>query len=90
MAQTLVLLNVGGQLFTTTTATLTSPAATGSLFERLVSLYVQGGPAAAGAAASYSSSSVSMAPTLADPRHPGSLFIDRDGSIFFYILNYLR
>lgn len=87
MAQTLVLLNVGGQLFTTTTATLTSPAATGSLFERLVSLHVPGGPAAAGAAASHS---IHMAPTLSDPRHPGSLFIDRDGSIFFYILNYLR
>jgi hypothetical protein len=55
------------------------------MLERLIGLHMQEGqPSHVGAA------DVSMAPTLADPQHPGSLFIDRDGSNFSYILNYMR
>lgn len=85
MTPNVVQLNVGGQLFTTTTATLTSPLANGSMLGRMIELHMQEGqPSQAGAAG------VIMVPTLADPRHPGSLFIDKDGSSFSYILNYLR
>jgi hypothetical protein len=66
---------------------LTSPLASGSMLERLIGLHMQEGqPSHAGA----DGGDVNMAPTLADPRHPGSLFIDRDGCYFSYILNYLR
>lgn len=84
----MVYMNVGGQLFTTTAATLTSPLARGSMLERLVELHMQEGQA--GAAAAAAAGPVSMPPTLSDPRHPGSLFIDRDGHSFAYVLNYLR
>ena len=73
-----VVLNVGGQLFTTSSATLTSPVARGSMLEALVGLSLE--PAGAEA----------MQATCADPKHPGALFIDRDDSTFAYILNYLR
>lgn len=79
MAATVVLLNVGGKLFSTTSATLQSPLAEGSMLETLVGLHVKG-----------PDGDTTMQATCTDPRHPDALFIDRDGESFGYILNYLR
>lgn len=87
-----VLLSVGGQLFTTTQATLTSPLAHGSMLETLVQLHTQrldASPAGDSTAAD-APSGHGMQPTLLDARHPDALFIDRDGGNFGYILSYLR
>lgn len=75
---TTVLLSVGGKLFTTTDATLTSPFARGSMLETLAGLH-RGGQG-----------DTYMQATRYDPRHSGAMFIDRDGVNFSYILNYLR
>jgi hypothetical protein len=74
---TVVLLNVGGKLFSTTAATLTSPLASDSMLQKLYSLHVDGQEG-------------DMQASCTDPKHPGALFIDRDGECFSYILNYLR
>jgi hypothetical protein len=79
-----VLLSVGGQLFTTTRATLMSPLAHGSMLETLVELHTQR------QAAESARTTRSMQPTLLDSLHPEALFIDRDGSNFGYVLSYLR
>ena len=78
----LVLLNELGKQFTTTAATLTVPEANGSMLARLVELHLgqQMSQPSAGA----------MQPALTDNRLGDALFIDRDGSLFHYILNYLR
>jgi hypothetical protein len=81
-----VSLNVGGQHFTTTAATLTSPQAAGSMLARLVALHLEQ-DACNGA---LDESPARMAPSLSVPGMPGTLFIDRDGSMFAYILTYLR
>lgn len=74
---TVVLLNVGGKLFSTTAATLTSPLAHDSMLEKVFSLHVEGQDG-------------DMQATSTDPRHPDALFIDRNGEHFSYILSYLR
>jgi hypothetical protein len=77
MSTSVVLLNVGGKLFSTTTATLTSPSARDSMLGKLFSLHMEGEDG-------------DMQATCTDPRNPGALFIDRDGNNFSYLLNYLR
>ena len=84
----MVVLNVGGQLHTTTTATLQSPLAKGSMLERLVSLHVQQQQTQEGVSSAGPNSLMQAA--LEDATHPGSLFIDRNGSLFCYVLDYLR
>lgn len=79
---TTVLLSVGGKLFTTTYATLTSPFARGSMLETLAGMHRDRdrcGPYMPATDAK-----------CCDPRHPRTMFIDRDGVNFSYILNYLR
>jgi hypothetical protein len=83
---TTVLLSVGGKLFTTTDATLTSPFARGSMLETLAGLH-RDQLAAALQGRTYMPA---MQATRYDPRHAGAMFIDRDGVNFSYILNYLR
>lgn len=78
-----MLLSVGGQLFTTTASTLTSAFSQGSMLKKLVEIHECRQQVAAGAVGG-------MQPSLSDPRHLDALFIDRDGSTFSYILNYLR
>lgn len=99
-------LNVGGRLFTTTHATLTSPSAQGSMLEAMANMHLQqqqqqcqklmqghssqDSTADADTSATAALCGTGMQPTLSDPRHPDALFIDRDGSCFKYILGYLR
>lgn len=84
-SQSVVLLSVGGQLFTTTT-TLTAPPVNGSMLERLIELNLERQKLRV----EHPAVAASMQPTLSDPRHPDALLIDRDGSTFNCILNYLR
>lgn len=88
-----VLLSVGGKLFTTTQATLTSPLAHGSMLETLVDLHtqrLQDASPARDMSSTEADAPCVMQPTLRDARHPDALFIDRDGGNFGYILSYLR
>jgi len=84
-----IVLNVGGRQFTTKVATLTSPTGYGSMLASLVALQLQQQDAAQGGPAGGAEATL-LQPALADPRFPEALFIDRDGTLFHYILNYLR
>jgi len=80
-----VYLNVGGQLYATTEATLSSELAADSRLKAAVSAHVahmRGEAAAAG---------LVRAPEIPlDPAHQGAVFLDRDGPSFRFVLNYLR